>query len=181
MKRKLLNYIVMLAGVISIYSCGNDEGQNGRKVVFDDKNKPDQTVNDVKISFVDSNYTKATMKAKLGRVFSKLSETWLNGDVVVEFYSKASNSRIGVLTSDSMKVDDATRDMYAFGKVKMVSDSSRVTLETTLLKWSNKEKKIKSTEFVRIISPNETLQGYGFESDEKLTHYKIYKVTGEQR
>jgi len=34
---------------------------------------------------------------------------------------------------------------------------------------------------VRITSPDEKLQGYGFESDLNLTNYKIYKVSGETK
>lgn len=43
--------------------------------------------------------------------------------------------------------------------------------------WRNKDRKIVSDKFVTVISPNETIQGYGFESDQSLQNYVIYNIT----
>jgi hypothetical protein len=47
--------------------------------------------------------------------------------------------------------------------------------------WDNGSQKLYSTEFVTITSPNEKIQGYGFESDQNLTNYKIFKVSGVKK
>jgi hypothetical protein len=44
--------------------------------------------------------------------------------------------------------------------------------------WSEERKKLYSTEFVRIESPTEILEGYGFESDQQLKNYTIFKPSG---
>jgi Lipopolysaccharide-assembly, LptC-related len=59
----------------------------------------------------------------------------------------------------------------------VVSDSG-VVVETEKLFWDNQRQLIHSDEFVKITSPKENLQGHGFESDQNLKNYKIFRVTG---
>ena len=68
--------------------------------------------------------------------------------------------------------------MFAKGNVVVISDSTNTSLETQKLNWDNIEKKIYSDLFVKITTPKEIINGVGFESDEHLHNYKIFKVTG---
>jgi LPS export ABC transporter protein LptC len=68
--------------------------------------------------------------------------------------------------------------MTAFGNVKVVSDSGTV-LTTTEMHWINASRMITGDKFVTITSPRETIEGYGFESDQHLTHYTINRVSGK--
>jgi len=45
------------------------------------------------------------------------------------------------------------------------------------LKWRDKDRKIVSDKFVTIDSPDEHIEGYGFESDQHLRNYVIYNIT----
>ena len=85
------------------------------------------------------------------------------------------------LVADSAKIDDKTRDMFAFGNVVVVSDSTGSRLETQVLEWNNRTQRLYSNEFVRINTPNETIEGYGFESDPSLKNYRISRVSGVKR
>ena len=53
------------------------------------------------------------------------------------------------------------------------------TLTTNKLYWVNKTQRIKSEEFVHIITKTDDIQGYGFEADQNLKNYVIRKVRGE--
>ena len=75
------------------------------------------------------------------------------------------------------KVDDATQNLWARDSVVVVNDSG-VTITTSELMWRNKDRKIVSDKFVTILSPKEKIQGYGFESDQNLKNYRIFKATG---
>ena len=154
--------------------------QKGRFVKVDPANLPAHVVDNPIIHFLDSSHTKAVLRAGKARVLEDRMQTTLDSNVQVEFFSRASGSRISILTADSAVVDDRTKDMTARGNVKVVADSSGTTLTTSLLMWNNAQQKLHSTEFVRIESPTEILEGYGFESDQNLKNYKIYKVSGIQ-
>jgi len=71
--------------------------------------------------------------------------------------------------------------MHAYGHVVAINDSARTRMETSILFSNNKTEKFYSTEFVKVVSPKERIQGYGFESDQNLNNYKIFRVSGEQK
>ncbi len=142
--------------------------------------QPNQIANNIEVVFVDSNFTKAILKSKQARIYNKTNTTYLDSSVSVEFLSKISQKRMSILTSDSAKIDDITKDMTAMGNVIVNSDSSGIRLETNILQWNNSRQKIYSNEFVRITTKNEFISGYGFESNPDLSNYKILKVSGIQ-
>ena len=148
---------------------------------IENEGTPDQISYDIEVLFADSIYKKAKLKAQRARIYKENKETLLDGGVRVEFFSKQSGKRVSTLTSDSVKIDDKTKNMFAGGNVLVVSDSNRTTLKTNILEWNNTTEKLYSNEFVTIKSPYETIRGVGFESDQNLQNYKVYKVSGEQR
>lgn len=141
---------------------------------------PDQISWGLEVFFIDSSFTKALLKAKKARTYKSRMETFLDSGLSTVFYTLGSDFETN-LTADSARIDDKTKNMIARGHVVVISDSSKTKLETSLLEWNNKEQKFYSTEFVRITSPMETIQGYGFESDHNLENYRISKVSGEKK
>ena len=68
--------------------------------------------------------------------------------------------------------------MLAFGSVVVVSDSTKTTLRTTQLMWMHAVQRVRSDQPVRIETPTEQIDGIGFESDQYLTDYRIFRVRG---
>ncbi len=146
------------------------------------KDKPEQSVSNIEVNFVDSTFRKATLFADSAFVYNEHNYTMLRQNIKVLFYSKENHKLISTLTADSVRIEDRSKDMIAYGNVVVKTDApSSTILETSELLWNNIERKIYTKSFVKITSPNEVLQGYGFESDDKLSYYKIYKVIGEQK
>lgn len=175
---RILPYI-LLASMI-LFSCSEDKVEPVKDTPAEAlETQPDQISTDVKITFVDSSVVKARLKANKARVFTKLQKTYLDGDMVVEFLSQYTGERVSILTADSAEIDDKTKDMTARGNVIVFSDSTFTKLETTTLNWDNGTRLFHSKEYVVITSPTETTRGYGFESDQNLKNYKIFKVSGE--
>lgn len=52
------------------------------------------------------------------------------------------------------------------------------TLKTELLIWDENTEKIYSDKFVRIIRPDQIINGIGFESDQGLQNWRIKNITG---
>ena len=59
--------------------------------------------------------------------------------------------------------------------VRMVSLKGE-NFETALLYWDQRQQRIYSDSFIRIEQKDQVITGYGFESNETLTKYKIFKV-----
>jgi len=141
---------------------------------------PDQVANNVTIEFYESANITAILKGKRAEVYYSKNRTDIKDGLQVEYFSKSSGKRLGILTSREGWIDDISKDMFAKGNVVLFVDSSQVRLETNFLAWDAKRELIHTQEYVKITTPTELLEGYGFESDINLTHYKIFKLKGMQ-
>ena len=181
---KNFNFILLIVVFFTLYmqSCNNPQEEVAkRKDTLITGITPDQTGWNVTVRFLDSSFTKAILRAGRTRIFQKRNETILDEGLEVEFFSAETNKRVSKLTADSAIVDDRTKNIVAKGKVVIVADSSGTRLETSVLHWNNKTQKLYSTEYVKITTRTETLEGWGFESDQNLNNYKIFKVSGIKR
>lgn len=137
---------------------------------------PSQESWNATVTFTDSGVVKAILKSGHISAFEGTKQTLLDKGVHVDFFDEH-GAHSSVLTSQTGKVDENTNNLEAIGNVVVVSDSG-VVVETEKLFWDNQRQLIHSDEFVKITSPKENLQGHGFESDQNLKNYKIFRVTG---
>ncbi|MCB0701676.1 MAG: LPS export ABC transporter periplasmic protein LptC [Candidatus Kapaibacterium sp.] len=164
---------------ILLIACSNDKKEVKKLFAIDQvKDSPDQISYDFSVFFMDSSLVKAFLKADRARIYEKQKETKLDSHVVVDFYSKENGKKVSNLVADSVTIDDATKNMIAMGNVVVVSDSNKTTVKTSVLEWHNDTRKLTSDKYVKIISPDQEIEGIGFESDETLKNYTIYKVKG---
>ncbi|GAB1429702.1 hypothetical protein MASR2M18_05340 [Ignavibacteria bacterium] len=168
-------YLIFLVLVTAFVGCKNEAGD--KKSVAVEVDIPIHTIWDFSMTLMDSSRIKATISSARAIVNEKGQETTLDSAVKVEFMSVYSR-RVGMLTSDSAKIDDRTRNMFAYGNVKVVSDSTNVILTTPMLMWNNGKQLLFTTEKVHIVTPTEIIDGIGFESDQYLKNYKIFRVSG---
>lgn len=139
------------------------------------KTLPAQESWNSRVAFTDSGKTKAVLYTGHLRVFTETRETLLDDNIKVDFYDE-NQIKTTTLTSKYGRVDDATQNLYAKDSVVVVSDSG-VVINTEELMWRNKDRKIVSDKYVTILSPKEKIEGYGFESDQSLRNYTIYRIT----
>lgn len=126
------------------------------------------------ITFTDSGKTKAILWTGHLKKFDDKRVTYLDKNVKVDFYSDT-QIKTSTLTSQKGKVDEITNNLFAIDSVVVYSDS--ITIRTEEIMWRNKDRKIVSDKFVTVVSPQEKIEGYGFESDQSLKNYVIYNIT----
>jgi LPS export ABC transporter protein LptC len=136
---------------------------------------PDQQSFNAVVNFTDSGKVIAVLTAGIIKMYYTKNETLLENKVKVEFYNVAGNIE-ATLTGEKGRIDDVTKDIFIYGNVVVENDSGMV-LNTEKLMWRNIDKKIWTDEFVKIKTKTEDIEGYGFESDQSLRNYTIYKVT----
>ena len=127
------------------------------------------------VFFTDSGKTAAILYTGHLLLFNVRKETILDDGVKVEFFNSL-EIKTTTLTSKRGRVDERTNDLYAIDSVIAVNDSG-IVVKTDELKWRNRDKKIVSDKYVTIDSPDEHIEGYGFESDQHLRNYVIYNIT----
>lgn len=158
-----------------IYGCTKEKVEPTVTVQLTVEEIPDQESWNSTIFFTDSGKTRAILNAGHIKVFSKIKETLLDSNVRVDFYNNE-DVHTSTLTSKRGKVDEKTNNLYAIDSVVAVNDSGIVITSDEMM-WRNRDRKIVSDKYVTIVSPNEKIEGYGFESDQNLRNYIIYNIT----
>lgn len=170
-----MKLIFILLSLLLLASCSDEKLKptvDGTIVVTE---IPAQESWNATIIFTDSGKTKAILTAGHLRVYTHSQETLLDSNIKIDFYNEF-EEKTTTLTARRGRVDDATQDLYAMDDVVAVNDSG-VTIATDELMWRNKDQIIVSDKFVTITSPQEQIEGYGFESDQHLRNYTIYRIT----
>ncbi|MGA2669155.1 MAG: LPS export ABC transporter periplasmic protein LptC [Ignavibacteria bacterium] len=157
-------------------SCSSDKVEPVKNDVISSDSIPSQESLNSTVTFSDSGKVKAVLKAGRIRVYSKFNYTLIDENPSVDFYKAGVYS--STLTGKRGKIYDLTRDVEVIDSVKMVSTDSTV-LNADKLYWVNKTQKVKSDGFVHIQTKTEDIRGTGFEADQSLKNYKIYKVSGQ--
>ncbi|MCK6604342.1 MAG: LPS export ABC transporter periplasmic protein LptC [Ignavibacteriaceae bacterium] len=171
--KKSLTVFILLA-VVYLTGCSEEKVKPPVKSI-NLSEAPSQESWNSTITFTDSGKIQAIVTTGHIRIFTTGAYTLLDSSVQVDFHDEK-EVKTTTLTSKWAKVDDRTKDIYAFRDVKVVNDSGMV-LETEMLMWRNSDGKIVSDKFVKIDTKEEQIEGYGFESDQALRNYKIFKVT----
>ncbi len=70
------------------------------------------------------------------------------------------------------------QDIEAFGRVRIHSGDG-TTISTEHIIRTSKDKMLRSEKAVTITKPSQVIRGIGFESDDKMQTYKIFKASGE--
>ncbi|MBM4160732.1 MAG: LPS export ABC transporter periplasmic protein LptC [Ignavibacteria bacterium] len=177
--RRGVRYSV-LAVLAGAFLCGC--GEKIKPTVLpgiDSKSLPQQESWNSTVVLSDSGKVDAVIYAGYIRKYDAPRQTLLSQGVTVRFYNE-NEEQTSVLTSEEGKVDEATNNLEASGNVAVVSNDS-TRLRTEKLYWDNGKQLIHTSEYVFITSPKENVQGKGFESDQQLRNYRIFRVTGEAK
>jgi len=175
---KLLYCYLLFVFCYFLTGCGSDRVEPVKTNIESTDSIPSQTSFEATVTFSDSGKVKAILKAGRIRVFSKFNYTLIDSSAVVDFFKNGEHA--STLTGRRGKIYDVTKDVEVYDSVKLVSDDGSI-LTTNKLLWVNKTQKIKSDEYVHIVTKTDDIRGYGFEADQNLKNYVIYKVSGEMQ
>ena len=132
----------------------------------------------VKIYYSEKGLLQVMITAPLVKRFHDSKEPYseMPSGINVVFYD-ASGVISSTLTAEYGKNEEKKEIMYAKGNVKL-SNVKDENLYAEELYWNQKTKKIYSDKFVKIITPEESIYGQGFESNEDFSNYAIKKISG---
>lgn len=170
-----LVYILLFLIIVSCYQ--NSEKPN-KFVKNKVENTPDFKVKSPKIDFYDSTFIKATLTAENAENYSKYNYSSLFNKVHLDIFKSNSKIISTYMNADSAVVFNNSNNMFAYRNVFVWSENSKTSLKTDFLEWNEKKRKLFSNQYVKINSPVEIIEGYGFESNQDLSNYKIFKVSG---
>lgn len=171
-------YLLLCAVLIMITGCEEKIRPSVISTV-DSRTLPQQESWNSTITVSDSGRVTAIIFAGYIRVFESDQKTYLSQGVKVRFFN-TKGIQTSELTSNEGTVDEMTNNLEARKNVVVVSsDSSHMMTEQ--LFWDNDRQLIYTPAFVRITTKKDKLQGHGFESDQGLNNYRIFRVTGQSQ
>lgn len=170
-----MKFVVLIVSVLILFPyCSSKRVKPSIDANLKVEELPSQESWNSTITFSDSGKTKAILWTGHLRKYDEKKETFMDENIKVDFYDQK-EVYTSTLTSKKGRVDETTNNLFAIDSVVVFSDS--VTIKTEEMMWRNKDRKIVSDKFVTVISPQERIEGYGFESDQSLRNYVIYNIT----
>jgi len=154
-----MKYFLLLSLPFFLFFCSTQKVKPEINANINVAELPSQESWNSTITFTDSGKIQAVMKVGHMRMYEKRQETLIDGYQDVDFYNPL-EIKTTTLTSLRGRVDDASKDLYAFENVVAKNDSG-TKLESEMLMWRNKDQKIVTDKFVTITTPTEKIQGYG--------------------
>ncbi len=167
------HFIIIAIALLTLSSCEDKFKPASSDVIG--KETPTHESWNSSVLFTDSSVTKAVLFAGHISVYTESAYTLIDSGAKVEFYKD--EKIVSTLTGKRGKINDKTKDIEIFDSVMVVSSDS-IRLNTSRLYWNNTTRKVSTEEFVKIKTPNEEIEGYGFESDQSLSNYRIFRVSG---
>jgi LPS export ABC transporter protein LptC len=176
--RSRLHIVLPILLVALLAGCEPEAGPPANAPVID-ANAPDQESRNTTLIVNDSNWTKVRLQTGRARKYTSKMETLLDSGVYVEFFDR-NGATNATLIADSARIDDRSGDMSAYGAVHVESPTKKTTVDTERLFYKSKEHRLRSDAHVSIKDDlkGRTLQGVGFESDDALQNYTIFKPVG---
>jgi len=166
---------ILLLLLSSAFLCKSNT-QEDKELPSETTRVPDQEYWDFSVTLTSKGIPYAKVNAGHSTRYFSENNVYLDENVKVDFFDD-NGIHTSHLTADKALINESSHDMVAQNNVVVVSDSG-VTLETEELMWAEKENKIHTDKYVKVITSRDTLYGYGFLSDRSLKNWQIKKPTG---
>jgi len=172
--------VLFLHGIVIMASgCGDPHKERrSPETGFIGVNHPVQESWSVKLTLTESGVRRGIIEAGHEEEYriNTGSEHHLDKGIRVTFFDITGNQTT-IITAEKAVVHD-NQDIEAQGNVVISSEDSTV-IKTEYIQRSSKDKMIRSNKFVTITKPDETISGQGFESDQALKKYRIFRGSGK--
>ncbi|MCX6308481.1 MAG: LPS export ABC transporter periplasmic protein LptC [Bacteroidia bacterium] len=176
--RNLVGVLCMAALMLVPVACNSDQPQYVSKF----KNRatvPGMFTDSVTMLISDSGVIRYRVISEVWKIYDKAAEPYWYYPKKV-YFEKFNDS----LKTESMVSSDTAKYYTRLKKWELRKNVKLINLngdqfETSLLYWDQMSRRIYSDSFIRIEQNGQTMMGYGFESNEQLTVYRIKKPTGD--
>lgn len=168
--------ILSLFFLLSLNFLACSDWQENESPSGNDQNIPNQEGWKSKAIFSTDGVVSAELQYEHMMRWDKWQLTTFNQGIQLDVYEEGRHQM--TLTADSGEIKSQTNSLLALGNVYIVSDSG-ITMRTQKIIWDDAKQKIFADGFVTITTEEDTLNGYEFESDRNLNHWKMKRAFGQ--
>lgn len=139
---------------------------------------PTMTTADVVTFVSDSGYTRYKVTTRLWQMFEEAEDPFWRFPLGLELEQYDKNMRPeATIVCDSAKFF-SVRGLWQLDGHVVAVNTLRDSFLTNQLFWNRRDHRVYSDSFVHIVRTDHILEGYGFDSDEKMTEYSLSNPTG---
>jgi LPS export ABC transporter protein LptC len=177
----LKRVVVLFLHVILIVAsgCGNPaKERRSPETGFIGLNHPVQESWNLRIALTESGIKRGIIEAGHGAEYriNAGSEQHLDRGIRLNLFD-INGYTTTTITAEKAVIHD-NQDIEAEGNV-IINSGGTTTIKTEYIKRTSSDHMIRSDRYVTIIKKDETIRGEGFESDQTLKKYRIFRGSGE--
>jgi Protein of unknown function (DUF1239). len=174
--RGLRNILILSLLLMVTYACGKDELKDVTDLGTPPEELPTMVTNDVLTLISDSGITQYRITSPVWKIFEQAKQPyWIfpEGLKLEQFDVKF--NVCASIRCDSARYFKEQQLWKLDGNVQILNERKEKIL-TNQLFWNQRAQKVYSDSFIHIESPERVIEGYGFQSNERITTYNIYRV-----
>jgi LPS export ABC transporter protein LptC len=174
MQIRLNHLAVLTALAISVISCGKKSIEYEKMDIL---SLPSQTAKDFTTTYTDSGKLQLVFSAPVMERYEKAEPpyTEFRSGIDVNFHD-GNPKPVASVTAKYAKFHDDRNEWELQDSVVAFNEAGE-KLETELLFWDQRKDLIYTDRFVKITTEDQIIQGYGLESDPRLTRRKIKNLS----
>jgi LPS export ABC transporter protein LptC len=138
-----------------------------------------ENAENVEITHTDSGYLKVVLKAPKVLAVKDPENPYveMKEGLTADFYNRQKEKESNI--SSEYGINYQAKKLIVLKKNVKVVNTKGEKLFTEELFWDQTKEKIYTDKFVKIVTPDQTLTGYGMESNQDFTNWQIKKASGE--
>lgn len=175
---RLTRIIIVAAIVTLVAGCRQESHIGSVGFVVNPETTPTMLTRDVKTLISDSGITRYQITTPLWLMYDEAKRPYWrfpNGLKLVKFDNYM--HQVATVTCDSAIYFKQQQLWQLDGNID-ISTVEKTRFRTNQLFWDQSTHKVYSDSFMRVERPDRTLEGYGFNANERLTSYEIRRVSG---
>jgi LPS export ABC transporter protein LptC len=177
-KAKVGGMLILLAFAFFMSACKPNNPED-IKAISDREDLPNFYFKELNAIATDSGSLKYRLIAAEVLQFDSKEEPTIDFPYGLHYYIYGANEEIEAQIKCNYAIHYQRTEIWELrNDVEIVNVSGNV-VNTELLYWDTKDKRIYSDEFVKITTNDDVLTGYGFETDEQISVYTIKKASGD--
>ncbi len=155
-------------------ACGSTETETV-DIQFDPETTPSMTTDSVTTLISDSGITRYKLVADVWEVFDKAEEPfwYFPGGIYLERFDSLFQVEATIYADSAWNYTDK-RLWQLKGNVDIRNMQGEMFLSDELF-WDQKEEKVYSDKYIEIKRGDTELKGYGFESNQAMTEYRVFR------
>ena len=174
MRSRYIIVVSLIITAISLFSC---EKKNATIPKIDILTLPALTSRNFTTTYTDSGKVQMVMSAPLIESYTKTEEPYSEFKEGIKVYFHNGHTEpVASVTAKYARFTDS-KDLWELQDSVVAINEAGEKLETDLLYWDQKKSLIYTDRFVKITTADQIIQGYGLESDPRLSKRKMKNIS----